>query len=573
MKHWKFRESPAGSPSPSWSDELGISPLLLDLLWRRGFDSRDAMDAFLSSRMADLLHPDQWPGIDEAADLFVRELHAGRKPVVWGDYDVDGITASVVVLDVLDSYGIAAGRRIPLRDEGYGLNIPGIERLAAEGYNLLLTVDCGISDVDAVARARELGMTVVITDHHVPPDRLPPANAICNPRMELAAPCPCPDLAGVGVAFFFMAAVNIRLSRISGSRFKMDDVLDMVALGTLADVMRLTGQNRILVRGGLKKIANARRPGMVALKRVGRFDPAASLTSGQVVFHLAPRINAAGRMDDAGLALLLLRSRDSADALRLARRLDDLNTLRKREETRIWTEAREQALQLLKDRPRAGLVLHGDDWHPGIIGIVASKILEEFYRPTIIVCTDGAGLKGSGRSIREFDLHAGLKECADSLMGFGGHRMAAGLRLAADGLEAFRAQFEQVCEDRLGREPLVPTLTLERELDFSLAGDLEVLQELEMLQPFGPGNAEPVFASPPLVIQERRPLGRDPRNVSLKVRDTSSGVTLVAKAWTMADSFPQEMVGRAIRIAYSPRIDVWNGVPSVDVSIRDWQPA
>ncbi len=572
MKNWLFRKPPQGSPPHGWARELSISPQLLELLWRRGFTSREELDAFLDARLQALVPPRNWPQIPHVARLLADALAQGRKLAVWGDYDVDGITSSALVLDVMAAHGMEAVSHIPDRlGEGYGLNVQGIEALAAQGCGILLTVDCGISDVAAIRRARELGMLVIISDHHLPPAELPPAHAICNPRLMDGTSCPCPYLAGVGVAFFLMAAVNALLEPHTGKRFRMDDVLDLVALGTLADVMRLSGQNRILVRGGLNRLARTMRPGMVALKVISKFDAAARLTAGQVVFRLAPRINAAGRMGHARLALDLLRAVDHVQAARLAQQLDALNSERQALEEQMVTEARAQARALLATGSRPGLVLYGQAWHPGIVGIVASKIVEEFYRPTIILCQDQDAVKGSGRSVREFDLYAGLGRASGHLLRFGGHRQAAGVRLRLEDLEAFRADFERSVADDIGHAPLTPTLLLESELDFATASDQCFLKELELMQPFGPGNAEPVFASPELLIRDCLPLGRGREHVRLKVQDTTSGITLTAKAWRMGDQFTPDMVGSRIRLAYTPHIDTYNGIASVDVGIKDWK--
>jgi len=546
--------------------------MLLDMLWRRGFRDRGAIDSYLSASLRELTPPSSWPQIPHAAEKIASGLLSGKRFAIWGDYDVDGITATAVVLDVLGAHGFTLARHLPDRlAEGYGLNVAGIEKLAAQGCEMLLTVDCGICDSAAIARANELGMTVIVSDHHLPGASLPPADAIVNPRM--AGAWPCRHLAGVGVAFYLMAAVNALLAPHTGFRYKMDCALDLVALGTLADIMRLEGENRILVRGGLAHMAKNCRPGIAALKVVGGMDLAGNVSGDQALFRLAPRINAAGRMGDPELALKLLRARDYAGALPLAEELDARNNARKAEEKRIFQEAAAQAEDLRGKRDYAGLVLYGADWHPGVVGIVASRIVDAYQRPALVLCKDGATLKGSGRSIPNFDLHAALCGMADCLLGFGGHSQAAGVRLEESRLEEFRGKFHEACLKKLGGRPAQPSILLECELDFSRASDFEFLRELELMQPFGPGNAEPVFASPPLLVKKRSYLGHGQEHVLLKVEDQKSGVTLSAKAWRMAGELPPSLVGQHIRLAYTPRVDCYNGMPSIDLGIKDWRPA
>jgi len=580
-KRWAPRNDPdtAGRPDPArmadMAARLQVSPLLVGILWDRGLRELEAMDVFLSPGLRHLAQPNAWPGLREAAAVLAQGLNppeggAQKRMAVWGDYDVDGVTATALVIDFLAQHGIAALHHLPVRgEEGYGLNPEGIEALAAQGVQLLLTVDCGIGDHAAIARARELGMDVVVSDHHLPGPQLPPANAVCNPRL---AQCPCPDLAGVGVAFFLMAALNRLLPAPknggAGGGVDMRQFLDLVALGTLADVVALEGQNRILTKNGLLLIASAARPGIAALKREAGYDMSAALGASQVVFGLAPRINAAGRMGQAETALRLLLAPDLQQALPLAAQLGELNRLRREEEDRILQAALDQAHA---QQDRLGLVLYAPDWHEGVIGIVASRVVEDTNRPTLILTqTEDGLLKGSGRSIPEFDLHHGISQCADILVGFGGHRQAAGLRLRLEQLDELRARFHEAARAQLGDEPLPPRQAVDAELGFGQI-DFTLLKELELLQPFGMGNPEPVFVSPPLLVAGRRPFGRDNAHVTLELRDIAAGVTLRAKAWRQAKELPRDMEGKTIRIAFTPRIDRYNGLATIDLRLRDWQ--
>ena len=462
------------------AEELNVSPLIVEILWNQSLSDVDEMDRFLSPLLRHMANPAEVPGLTEAAETLARGLDEGRKLAVWGDYDVDGITATAVIKEFFAMRGMEVMHHLPNRmEEGYGMNVPGVEHLHEQGATMLLTVDCGITDSAPVARARELGMTVVVTDHHLPGETLPEAHAVCDPRLVEGGPCD--DLAGVGVAFMLVVALN-RL--LPGDPVDVRPLLDLVALGTIADIVKLTGQNRILVKNGLLVIKEAKRPGMAALKVVSDYDRRAELGAGQIGFHLAPRINAAGRMGDPEKALRLLLAKDFDSAMPIAEELNAINMERRRQEQEISEQAFAQAESM---RHMAGLVLHADHWHPGIIGIVASRVVEKYYRPTLLLCTpesSGGLLKGSGRSISEFNLYDGLADVADVLEGFGGHSQAAGVSLKPENLKALRERFNDRVIEKLGPKPLTPTLKLDHELAFSNINNT-LLKELEMLQPYG----------------------------------------------------------------------------------------
>ncbi|MDD4951656.1 MAG: DHHA1 domain-containing protein, partial [Desulfovibrionaceae bacterium] len=333
----------------------------------------------------------------------------------------------------------------------------------------------------------------------------------------------------------------------------------------VADVVELTGQNRILVKNGLLLLKDAERPGIAALKEVCGLERFAPLSAGRIGFGLAPRLNAAGRMGDPDRALDLLLARDLETARPIAARLDRVNAERRREEQAILEQAMAQAES---QAGRMGLVLFGPDWHPGIIGIVASRVVERFYRPTIMLCAEDGRLKGSGRSVEEFDLYSGLAELEGLLLGFGGHRQAAGLSLEPENLEALREGFHRVVARALGGDPLSPTLKLDSRLGFKEI-DQGLLKELEALQPFGVGNPEPVFLSPPVVVRDYSVFGQD--HVRLVLADEQAGAVLTGKAWRMAASLPPEVLGRSMSFAYTPKLDTFRGAPRIELSIKDWE--
>ncbi|MDR2051625.1 MAG: single-stranded-DNA-specific exonuclease RecJ [Deltaproteobacteria bacterium] len=549
---------------PDWAGKLDISPFLADLLWKRGLHTLEDMELFLNPGLRHLVPPESVPGLEEAAEILAGAALSGKKLVVWGDYDVDGITATALVAEFFRWHGFEILTHIPDRmHAGYGLNLPDLRDLAARGAELVLTVDCGIGDYAEIRAAREMGLRIIVSDHHLPSFPLPEAEAVCSPTI---ADCPCPHLSGVGTAFFLMAGVGRILEESGRPRMDIRRLLDLVALGTLADVSNLSGQNRILVKNGLLLISEARRPGLAALKSLCKYAPDERLGSWDVVFSLCPRINAAGRMGKSEVALRLLLSGDRDEAARLAAELDSLNALRRKEEDSIQAEALEQA-QTQADRGRMGLVLYRPHWHMGVIGIVASRMVEKFNLPAIILCDHGEKLKGSGRSLEGFDLHAALESCSEQLLGFGGHRMAAGLSLSPDKLEDFSRAFDAAVKNSLGDFSRRAPVKIDGELGLAESTSHITLKELEIMQPFGEGNAEPVFASPPLRIRNIRPLQG---NYVLDVCDERSGLTVKAKIWRSRNPLSPRSRDRKLRLAYSPRLDRYNGASSVELRVQDW---
>ena len=411
--------------------------------------------------------------MQEAVDALEQGIREGRNVLIWGDYDVDGITGATLILQTLRFHDVPSTVHLPdRRKEGYGLNIPEIERLAAEERpGILLTVDCGISDVKAVERARSWAswwwcpITTCRPRSCRPPTRSPTrASAKTTPvRIWRAWAWPSSSWPPSTASWKPCRASAWTCGRCWTSWHS----------ARWRTWFRSRGQNRILVKNGLLKIAEAKRPGLAELKGASGFSPVAALGAGQVVFNLAPRINAAGRLGSPTLAHDMLLTPSHDEAAKLAQTLTSLNDERRSEEDRIYKEALEQAEANPK---RLGFVLYGKDWHQGVIGIVASRIVEVYYRPVLILCSDGESLKGSGRSVPEFDLHAGLTRCADMLLGFGGHRQAAGLRIAPGRLDELRERFDAVIREELGEAPLTPSLKIDAKMPFSQASDFTVLE-------------------------------------------------------------------------------------------------
>ncbi len=476
--------------------ELGVSHAFAQVLARRGLGDAAAARAWLA---ADERHdPSAFAGIEDACALILHHARAGSRVTVHGDYDVDGVASTAILVTVLRALGAHVDWYLPSRSEdGYGLSAATVARLAARGTKLLLTADCAITAVDEVAAARAAGMDVVVSDHHSPrSDGALPDAAIVHPAV---CGYPCPDLCAAGVAHKLAGAL---LGAAGHDPAAADADLDLVALATVADCVALRGENRRLVREGLRALAGTRRPGLRALMKVAQVDPA-RVDARAIGFRLAPRINAAGRLERADAGLELVLTADPQRAEQIAEELDRLNGERRHTETRMLFDAE---AQVAAAGERSAYVLAGEGWHPGVIGIVAARIAERHHRPAVLVALDGRRGTGSGRSIPGFDLLAGLDVAAAHLVRHGGHRAAAGCEVLASELDAFRAAFEAHAEATLRPEDLAPVETV----DAVVAGDelgLALAEELERLEPFGMGNPGVSLLVPAARCSDSRPMG------------------------------------------------------------------
>lgn len=546
---------------------LGLHPLAARVLASRGLGEPDQAERFLAARLEDLPDPFLMKGMAAAVERVVRAVEGGERVACYGDYDVDGVTSTALLAGFLRDAGAEVVTYTPHRlVEGYGLNERAVETLAGRGVRLLVTLDCGITSVAEVRAAARLGLDVVVVDHHTAPVDLPAAAAILNPHQP-GCGYPSRHLAAVGVTLALCLALRRRLrerGRWGEARPEpnLRQALDLVALGTVADVVPLTGANRVLVRHGLAELSGSRRPGIRALRHVAGLAAGTPVTAGQVGFRLAPRLNAAGRLDDAGRGVRLLLEADDSAAAALAEELDRENRSRQEIEWRMLAEALADAPDHLRRGVR-GLVLSREGWHPGVVGIVAARVAERFHRPAVLVAVDGGVGRGSGRSIEGFHLYEALDACRSHLSRFGGHRHAAGMTVDPAALPAFREAFERHAAERLADEDLVPRCRIEgwtepEQLDERAAADLE------KLAPFGAGHLEPLFAVR-AVPGRCRAVGAGGAHLKLSLGP------LDAVAFGLGDRLG--ICGGAVEAAVSLGHDEWAGQRRLQLKVKDLRAA
>ncbi|MEX5216712.1 MAG: single-stranded-DNA-specific exonuclease RecJ [Nitrospira sp.] len=552
---WVFRDTDP-ELQMSLARALSISPVTASILLARGVTDASGAHRWLSS--TDPFHdPFLIPDMEQAVDRLHRAVIARERVCFYGDYDVDGMSSTSLYLSFFEAVGGQGWAYIPHRlHEGYGLNEAAIRRIHSEGVTLIVTSDCGTTSHHEIALARSLGMDVIVTDHHQTDDRMPDALAVLNPHRRDAV-YPFKGLCSAGLAYKCVQAYCVRF----GSRFSLESVLDLVALATVADIVPLHDENRVFVRDGLAQISRGARCGIRALKQVAGVTR--TCNSETIAFRLAPRLNAAGRMDHALTGVQLLTTESDFEARQLAERLESLNRSRQQIEETI---AREALSTVEACGEEAAVVVASRRWHLGVVGIVAARLVERYHRPAIVIALDDRGVgKGSARTVPGFDLYQALARCRDLLVAFGGHPSAAGLTIEESRLPEFRERFNQVAAEWTAQSGVVPTLNVDAQVHLTQV-NLQLIQELESLHPFGAGNPEPTLAVRGLEVVDARVVGD--KHLKLRVRQPNS--------WTF-DSIGFRMgsfadlgltVGRPVDLAFSPERNHWNGYDRIQLRIR-----
>ena len=545
--------------------ELNLSPLLSKLLVNREITQPDSVKKFLSSSLNDLSHPFLMKGMQKAARRVVEAVYQKEKICVFGDYDVDGITGTAILKLFLDSIEADSFFYIPERlQEGYGLNVRALEKIRTLGTSLVVTVDCGVSDYDEVQFARDQRMDVIITDHHEVPEKIPPAYAVINPKQG-GCDFPFKHLAGVGVAFYFLIAIRKLLREegfwAQGTPPNLREYLDLVTLGTVADIVPLIEENRIFVKQGLEVIENTQRVGLQALKRVSGVENI-SLTPDLISYRLAPRINVCGRLGQASKGVRLLTTFDQFEAEQIVKELDEENSKRQQIEGSIFQEACQMIEEMGQWQNQNAFVLWSSEWHPGVVGIGASRIVERYYRPTILIALDGDFGHGSARSIEAFHIYDGLKACQDLLEKFGGHEYAAGLSIAKENIHKLRERLNALVEKTLSPDDFIPKLYIDAQVDLAHINET-LVQEIQTLAPFGTDNPEPLFVSDVLSANFPHIVG----NGHLKLRLGNHLADIGAIGFGLGSLIPEPEA--RVRVVFIPEINHWQGTKNLRLKMKD----
>jgi len=562
-KLWKL--TPASADAVRLAHETGMTRLQTQLLINRGITEKQAAESFLSPRLSEMADPMCMKGMDIGIQTILTAIENQDKITIYGDYDADGLTATALLLRFLSDLDIPASAYIPNRlNEGYGLNQEAVQKISSNGTRLMITVDCGISGSREIALAREQGIRTVVTDHHQVSGTSLPDCPVINPHQP-ECPFPFKHLAGVGLAFFLAVAVRAALRKKGhfSSRPEPDlrEYLDLVALGTVADRVPLIGQNRMLVKSGLKRMADSRWPGVRAMLDVATVKLSA-ITSDDLAFRLAPRLNAPGRMGDSDTGLDLLTVADDETARDLARRVNMANSRRQGLEHNIL----DRIEGMIRDgdlvRERRTLLLWGENWHPGVLGIVASRLVDRYHRPALVMTIQDGVAAGSGRSIDGFNLYQALHRLGPLFDRYGGHEHAAGFRLRDGNLEVLGRELEALAEKHLSDQDMVPVIRVDAEVGLREVGR-QTVDDINALSPFGAWNPEPVFLARTLHVVGSRVVGD--RHLKLRVRQ--GDVTLDAIGFGMGRR--HSLQGETVDLLFTPEINRWQGTEAIQLKIVD----
>ena len=544
---------------------LGLHEPVAKALVNRGVKTAEEARKFLDPHLSDLHDPYLFVDMKAAVSRIADAIRRQEQIVVYGDYDVDGITATAILVKFLRRLGGSVTAYIPDRQQGYGLNCDAIRLLASQGCKLVVTADCGISSYDEVALGSSLGIDFIVTDHHEPPARLPRAVAILNPKVP-GSGYPFSGLAGVGVAFKLVQAIVRVASRKPDISCYLKDYIDLAALGTIADMVPMIDENRVIVRIGLPIVASGRNHGLAALCKVAGL-PANEISVRDVLFALSPRINAAGRMGSPYLALNLLLTEDGRDAYERALEMDRLNTSRKSVQQEILEDIL-FSLPAPADYEDAIVITIGENWHPGVVGLVASKITEMYYRPAVVLSLESGQARGSARSIPGFDMYAALCQCSDLLSEFGGHQQAAGLTVQESKIEELTDRLRCIARESLNLQSLVRRVHIDSVLTSSEL-NIDLARQVQLLEPFGESNPPPLFLVPRIPVLEYRTVGAESRHLKLTLGGLDSQVDAIAFG---RGDFAMQILSNHIRtvdIVGEITIDAWNGRERLQMVVHD----
>jgi len=574
-KRWRLLVTDR-SKAQRLAEELRLHPAIADLLSTRGIGNREEALRFLRASLRDLHEPDYLPGVTEAAQRLHAAVRTGQRICVYGDYDVDGITATTLLWRCLRLAGADADFYVPHRlEEGYGLNVEALRQLRRQGTDVVVTVDCGISAVAEAEEARRLGLTLLITDHHEFHETLPDAEVLVHPRLP-GSEYPFPHLCGVGVAFklaWAMAREFSQARRVSEAfRQFLLESLALVALGTVADSAPVLDENRIFIRHGLQALQTAPSPGLKALLEASQLAQRQPLQAEDLAFELVPRLNAVGRLQQARLAVELLAATNPQRAEDLARYCAAQNDIRRKVELRMLRQVNDWLRENPDWQEQPALVLSSSDWHPGLLGVIANRLLDRHAKPVAVISLRDDPGYGSLRVPSGFHAKEALQLCADLLESYGGHTAAAGFRIRASQVEAFRERFCDIVRGRLAANLDDASLVIDTELPLA-AITPGLLKTLDAMQPFGPGNRKPMFLATHLtVVGEPRAVGDSQRHLLFRVRQDQSR-TFRAIGFQLGERLPELLAAdRQCSIVFYPRRDSWQGWERIDMQVVDLQP-